>query len=119
MTPVLIAPENMDAKPSRYQAVAHHGAVRSHGRTAGEALDALCALLSPAERDFVFVVQQQTSPDAFFGAAQIDRLRELTDRANRGETLTDTETAERFALIEAEITASGRRSATIFAALQK
>jgi len=116
MTPVIISPETTDADPIRYLAVARHGAISSHGKTAGEALDALTAQLPEAERDFVFVVQQQTRPDAFFGEAEISRLRDLMARANAGETLTEAQTAERFALIESEIRASAKRAATIYSA---
>ncbi len=119
MTPVIIAKNDSTPERVHYIAVTHHGAIRSEGTTAGEALDAITDQLPEAERDFVFVVQQQTRPDALFDEGQIARLRDLTERANRGENLSEDEVRERFALIEAEITASAKRSAAIFNALQK
>jgi hypothetical protein len=118
MMPVTIARENLPEEPPRYVALLDHGTIRAEGKTAGEALDALTAQLPEEERDFVFVVQQQTRPDAFFTAEQIARLRELMDKANR-TGLSEAESQERLALIDAEIRASGQRAAAIFSSLRK
>jgi len=55
---------------------------------------------------------QQMQPDRFFMQKQIDRLQELTQRAQAG-ALTAEEEFERHALIEAELLASAQRSAAL------
>ena len=52
------------------------GDKRSHGATAGAALDALTAQL-PSEDKGTLVVVQHQHPDRFFTAAQRQRLQEL------------------------------------------
>jgi hypothetical protein len=106
---------------TRYRAIAPNRTDQSLGRTAGEALDALTALLEPADAGTLVVVQQM-QPDQFFTALQISRLQELMNRhrdaAEASEAaLSPAEEAELRALIDAELLASTSRSAALADAL--
>ena len=111
MTSIAILKEETGAGNVTYRAVAHRGAAQSVGRTAGEALDALTCQL-PREEAGTIVVIQEMAPDRYSTAEQIQRLNELTERANQG-TLSQEEQFERQQLIETEILASGQRAAAL------
>ena len=111
MTTVAIVPI-MDARGEKaYRAVA--GNRRSTGKTAGQALDALTAQLEPAEVGGPLFVQS-FQPDAWFTAAQQQRLAELMEgwrtARDRGEPFPPDRQAELERLIEAELTAAQRRT---------
>jgi hypothetical protein len=114
MTPVAIVPDNPQAAPARFRAVA--GEVQAIGATAGQALDALAAQLGgPAETTLVVV--QPMRPDALFTADQQQRLAELMARwraaRDAGSHLPAEEQAELDALVEAELRAATQRSAAL------
>jgi hypothetical protein len=110
MTKVAIFPYPT-AAGTGYAAVA--GDKRSRGATAGQALDALTALL-PQDTAGTLIIVQSQRPDTFFSAAQRVRLEELmalwrAARA-RGGALPQEAQAELEALAEAELLASGARA---------
>lgn len=114
MTTIAIVPDNPQAFPPRFRAVA--GEVQSLGATAGQALDALAAQLGgPTETTLVVV--QPMRPDAFFTAQQQQRLAELMGRwraaRDAGVPLPAEEQAELDALAEAELRAAAERSAEL------
>ena len=92
------------------------GGKSSHGRTRGEALDAISAQLSD-EQDGTLVVVQSFQPDRYFNSAQQRRLAELlgllSAAAQQGKTLPDAEQAELDVLIELEVRAAGQRAAAL------
>lgn len=114
MTRVAILPVPTEKGGITYTAVA--GSKRSCGKTAGEALDALTAQLSGEENGTLIIVQSQ-QPDAYFNAAQQQRLAELTNRwrtaRDQGQALPPDEQAELDALVEAELQASAARAAAL------
>ena len=114
MTKVAILPVPTERGDVSYRAVA--GERQSHGRTAGEALDALTAQLSEDEASTLIVVQS-LRPDHFFNAAQQQRLAELMDRwrtaRDKGETLSTDQQSELEALSEAELSAAADRAAAL------
>lgn len=114
MTAVAIVREKEEADSdgeARYRAITPDGGAQAVGRTAGQALDALTAQLAAAESGTLIIVQHMR-PDHFFTQQQIDRLGDLTRRAQNG-ALTAEEEHERHALIEAELLASAQRSAAL------
>ena len=84
---------------------ATQGTLRAKGRTAGEALDALTALLEPEAAAHLVIVQAQR-PDRFFGAQA------------GGEPLGEAEEAELEKLIDAELEASEERAKALADALR-
>ena len=96
------------------------GEQRAHGKTAGEALDALTAQLSADEASTLIIVQN-LRPDRFFTATQQQRLDALMARwrsaRDQGATLPVDEQTELEALIEAELQASADRAGTLADAL--
>ena len=98
---------------------AAQGTLSARGRTAGEALDALTALLKPETH--VVVVQAQR-PDRFFGATERARLEALMQRFHdaqvSGEPLSEVEQAELERLIDAELDASEERARALTDALR-
>lgn len=114
MTKVAILPVPTHEGDMAYHALA--GDKHSHGRTAGEALDALTAQL-PVDDTGTLVVVQSQRPDRFFNSGQQQRMAELMARwrtaRDRGETLTADEQAELNALVEAEIHAAADRAAAL------
>ena len=114
MTKVAILPIPTEKGNLSYRAVA--GERQSHGRTAGEALDALTAQLSE-EEDSTLIIVQSLRPDRFFNAAQQQRLAELMARwrtaRDKGETLPTGQQAELDLLVEAELCASTDRAAAL------
>ena len=120
MTAVAIIKEGTAANaPALYRAVAQPGNTQATGRTAGEALDALTARLGASGESSLFVLQP-AQPDVYFNAAQISRLRELTQKAQaHSVSLTPDEDAERHALIRAELLASAHRIGALADALGK
>jgi hypothetical protein len=119
MTTIAIVPDNPQASPTRFRAVA--GDLQSVGATVGQALDALTAQLSEL-RETTLIVVQPMRPDALFTAAQQQRLAELMDRwraaRDAGAVLSAQEQAELDALVEAELRAASERSAHLVRRLQ-
>ena len=113
MTKVAIFPVSTATGHIVYHAMA--GDKRSHEKTAGEALDALTAQLH--EEVGTLVIVQNLRPDRFFDADQQRRLAELMTRwraaRDTGTPLPTTEQAELDALIEEEVQASAKRTATL------
>ena len=114
MTTIAILPDDPQASPSRFRAVA--GEAQSVGATVGQALDALTAQLGgPAETTLVVV--QPMRPDSLFTAAQQQRLADLMARwraaRDAGTPLPPEEQAELDALVEAELRAASARSAAL------
>jgi hypothetical protein len=114
MTKVAILPVPTVTGDIVYHAMA--GDKQSHGKTAGEALDALTAQL-PAEEVGTLVIVQNFRPDQFFDANQQRRLAELMERwrtaRDTGTVLPAAEQAELNALIEEEVHASAKRTAAL------
>lgn len=118
MTKVAILPIPTEQGDLSYHAIA--GAKHAQGKTAGEALDALTAQLSADEASTLVIVQSRR-PDAFFNAAQQERLATLMTRwrtaRDQGKTLPVDEQTELEALIEAELRASTARTSALADAL--
>lgn len=114
MTTITIIPDNPQASPKQFRAVA--GDVQSVGTTAGQALDALTAQLGETQETTLIVVQPMR-PDAFFTADQQQRLAELMDRwraaRDGGTKLPAQEQVELDALIEAELRAASERATAL------
>jgi hypothetical protein len=114
MTTVTIVPDNPQASPACFRAVA--GEVQSTGATAGQALDALAAQLGGLAETTLVVVQPMR-PDALFTAAQQQRLADLMARwraaRDAGAPFPAEEQAELDALVEAELRAAGQRSTAL------
>jgi hypothetical protein len=114
MTKVAILPIPTEKGNISYRAVA--GDRQSHGRTAGEALDALTAQLSDDETSTLVIVQNLRS-DRFFNTSQQQRLAELMDRwrtaRDKGESLPTDQQAELEALTEVELGAAAGRAAAL------
>jgi len=92
------------------------GDKRSHGATAGAALDALTAQLPPDESD-TFVILQNGRPDPFFTAVQQQRLAQLMaawrSAQQTGAAWSADNQAELQALVDAEVRASAARAAAL------
>jgi hypothetical protein len=92
------------------------GALRSDGRTAGEALDRVAAQFSKEDGTPLVIVQHRHG-DRFFSAAQVQRLEQLMSRwrtaRDGGAPLTDAEGEELDRLIELETLAAGERGAAV------
>ena len=92
------------------------GDKHSHGKTAGEALDALTAQLSKDETGTLVIVQH-FRPDHFFTADQQQRMAELMARwwaaREAGATLPAAEQAELDSLVDEEVHASAKRTAAL------
>jgi hypothetical protein len=114
MTTVAILPVSTATGDIVYHARA--GDKQSHGKTAGEALDALTGQL-PEEEAGTLVIVQNLRPDRFFDADQQRRLGELMARwraaHDAGTALSPAEQAELDALIEEEVRASAKRTAAL------
>lgn len=114
MTKVAILSEPTDTGDVAYRAIA--GARQSVGKTAGEALDALTALLPESETGTLVIVQT-LKPDRFFTAEQQNRLKELMARwrtaRDAGTSLPPDEQAELNALTDAEVRAATERAAAL------
>jgi len=113
MTRVVILPVPTE-EGTAYRAVA--GDRWSEGATAGAALDALTAQLSPDQTN-TLVILQSRRPDAFFDNAQQMRLAQLMaawrSAQRTGVLWPESERAELEALVEAELRASAARAATL------
>lgn len=120
MTRVAILPISTDKGEVSYCAVA--GDRQSHGKTAGEALDALTVQLPEAETSTLIIVQS-LRPDRFFDLAQQQRLAELMVRwrleRDKGQALPTDEQAELEALVEAELRAAAARATALADDLKK
>lgn len=104
MTSIAIRTEESEAGKPRFRAIA--GDRQSIGRTMGEALDALTADWGDDIQETAVLIQR-FQPDAYFTAAQYDRMQELL--ARRAD-LTAEERAELEALIDAELEATIART---------
>ena len=114
MTTITIVPDDPQASPPRFRAVA--GEVQAVGVSVGQALDALTVQLGgPAETTLVVV--QPMLPDSLFTAAQQQRLAELMARwrtaRDAGTSFPPEEQAELDALVQAELRAAAERSAAL------
>lgn len=120
MTKVAILPERSAKGVTIYRAVA--GTHQAVADSAGAALDALTAQLSPDESGTLVVVQNQR-PDRFFTAEQQRRLEDLMTRwrlaRDAGKELPPNDQAELKSLVEAEVLASGERAAAALTDLEK
>ncbi len=120
MTKIAILPEPTEEGVPAYRAIA--GDHQSVGKTAGEALDALTALL-PVDQTATLVIVQNHRSDAFFTAEQQNRLQELMARwrraRDRGQSLPREEQAELDALVDAELRASTARSKVLLQELHQ
>jgi hypothetical protein len=119
VTRVSILPEPRQGGETRYRAIAaDHQTV---GKTPGEALDALTALL-PASDAGTLIVVQNLRPDALFTAQQQERLRTLMERwrtaRDSGDALPPEEHAELEALTDAELRAATARAAALLTEIQ-
>ncbi len=114
MTRVAILPVEMDGGVVSYRAVS--GDRQSLGRTAGEALDALTALLPEPSRGTMVVVQG-LRPDRFFDAEAQRRLADLMgrwrDARDSGTEFPRQEQDELESLIEAETLAATARASAL------
>lgn len=114
MTRVAILPVPTPTGNVDYHAIA--GGRRSHGKTAGEALDALTAQL-PEDESGTLIVIQEFRPDAFFTVDQQKRLSELMMRwraaRDGGYALSTKEQAELDDLVELELRASADRTTAL------
>jgi hypothetical protein len=119
MTKVSILLEPMGKGEVAYRAIA--GDRQSVGKTAGEALDALTALL-PADVSGTLVIVQQLRPDPLFTAEQQDRLQQLMARwrsaRDAGAALPPGEQAELDSLVEVELRAATARATALLKELQ-
>ncbi|TAG89907.1 MAG: hypothetical protein EAZ09_11535 [Oscillatoriales cyanobacterium] len=114
MTTVAILPVLNTNGEKSYRAIA--GDRQSVGRTAGQALDALTALLG--ETDFsALIVIQSFNPDEFFTVQQQKRLSELMNlwrtARDRGQTLSPKQQTELESLVEVELKAATVRTAVL------
>ena len=111
MTAITILPEKLGTVETRYRALA--GERESVGRSVGEALDALTLQLRDDETGMLVVIQN-LRPDAFFTAAQHQRLEELMSRwrtaRDNGRSLGEEEQAELQSLIDDELNAARLRA---------
>ena len=112
-TVAILAVLNTNGEKS-YRAIA--GDRQSFGRTAGQALDALTALLG--ETDFsALIVIQSFNPDEFFTVQQQKRLSELMNlwrtARDRGQSLSPIQQAELESLVEAELKAATVRTGVL------
>jgi hypothetical protein len=114
MTTITIVPDDPQASPPRFRAVA--GEVQAVGASVGQALDALTAQLDGVAETTLVVVQPMR-PDSLFTAAQQQRLGELMVRwraaRDAGTPLPPEEQAELDALVQAELRAAAERSAAL------
>jgi hypothetical protein len=120
MTRVAILPERSAKGDTVCRAVA--GERQAVAKSAGAALDALTAQLSPDESGTLVVVQNHR-PDRFFTAEQQRRLEDLMSRwrlaRDAGKELPPHEQAELKSLVDAEVLASGERAAAALADLEQ
>ncbi len=114
VTLVAILPVPKASGEIAYHALA--GDKQSHGKTAGQALDALTTQLREDEAGTLVIVQHHR-PDSYFGATKQRRLAELMTRwraaRDSGATLPAEQQAELDALIEEEVNASAMRTAAL------
>ena len=111
MTTIAILPEKIGS----YRAVT--GNRESTGRTAGEALDALTALLRDDENGTLVIVQNR-KPDRFFNMAQQKRLSQLMQLREQGQ-LSLQEENELEGLVKAELEGAQHRAETLLVDLNR
>ena len=94
-----------------YRAIA--GDRQSVGKTAGQALDALTALLGETDFSGLLIIQS-FNPDELFTIQQQQKLSELMNlwrtARDRGQTLSPQQQAELESLVEAELQAATIRT---------
>jgi citrate lyase gamma subunit len=119
MTTVAILREPTDIGKIAYRAIS--GERQSVGGTAGEALDALTALLPDSETSTLVIVQNRHS-DRFFTAEQQERLKTLMARwhvaRDANTSLSVDEQTELEALVEAEVCAATERATAVLKELE-
>lgn len=119
MTRVSILPEPKQSGEVSYRAIAAD--YQTIGKTPGQALDALTALL-PADAAGTLIVVQSLRPDALFTAEQHERLRTLMERwrtaRDSGKSLPAKEQSELEALADAELRAAAERAAALLTEVQ-
>lgn len=117
MTQIAIVPIASETGDIRYRAIA--GERESDGRTAGEALDALTAQLSPGSQSLTLMVST-VAADTFFPVEKQLRLNQLMEdwRAarERHEELPHAMQQSLEQLVEEELLASTQRAAAAGAA---
>jgi hypothetical protein len=120
MTKVAILPEPSPSGATAFRAIAR--AKQMVGKTAGEALDALNATLSPDDAGTLVVVQT-FRPDRFFSAAQQRRLGELMDHwrtaRDQGRNLPSAEQKELDHLIDLEVRAASQRASAMLRVVEE
>ncbi len=114
MTNVAIIPV-----PNAGGEITYHAVTRdrqSHGRTAGEALDAITPQLDEADAGTLIIVQHNR-PDTFFDETSQQRLADLMARwraaRDSGATLPAEQQIELDALIASELHAAEKRMAAL------
>lgn len=111
MTRVAVFHDAGEVDGARYRAVG--GGNVASGRTAGEALDALAALLPAGARDTLVIVRNM-APDAYFDDEQrrrLDALMAARRAAAEGVgSFSADEEAELEQLVDAELRASAARA---------
>lgn len=114
MTTVAILPVLNTNGEKSYRAIA--GDRQSVGKTAGQALDALTALLGETDFSGLLIIQS-FNPDEFFTVQQQKRLSELMNlwrpTRDRGETFSPIQQAELESLVEAELKAATVRTGVL------
>jgi hypothetical protein len=114
MTTVAILPVSDASGKRLYRAIA--GDKQSTGKTAGEALDALTALLE-GDKFSTLLIIQSFRPDWFFSTEQQQRLSELMNlwqtARDHEQTLPPEQQAELDSLVEAELKAATARTAAL------
>ena len=117
MSAITIVP----SQASRKVFDATYGNHKAQGRTAGEALDALTAMLGEDTGTTIVVLQSQ-KPDIYFTADQQTRLKTLMARFHEEQAgrdkLSVAEHTELKQLIEAELEAAEKRSQALLDALK-
>jgi hypothetical protein len=120
MTSVTILPIPTAHGGVRYCAVSN--GKRSQGATAGEALDALTAQMTEADKG-TLVIMQDRRPDQFFNAEQKQRLAELMAQwrtcRDEGKLLPANEEVELDSLVDAELRGAGARAAAMLGGLKQ
>ena len=120
MTKIAIIPERTESGGVAYRAIS--GRKQSTGKTAGEALDALTSSLQDDDSAALVIVQHQR-PDQFFTSEQRLRLQELMERwrvaRESAAALSTADQAELDDLIEAELRATGARTAMLLRELEQ
>ena len=119
MATITVVPDPSAPGGKGYRAVS--GDAQGTGATVGQALDGLAAAAGPPAETTLVVVQPQAA-DAYFTAAQRDRLADLMARwraaRDAGASLPAGEQAELDDLVRAEVKAAADRAAAVLRQLK-